>query len=154
MKKFITSSIEIEVAAAQIYHEFAKSKVCNEELISIWKGMAKDEEDHANALRLAARIPFQEAFLGIQEECPNPEDLMELLNTLLTRAKEGSESELSMLKDAVVLENKFRKFHATYALIFRDQDMQKTFSALSRADDKHLEALNLYIKEFKSRQGG
>jgi rubrerythrin len=154
MKKFIASSIEIETVAALIYYEFAKSKVSNEELAVIWKDMAKDEEDHANALRLAARVPSEETFQGIQEDCPNPESIMELLNTLLARAKKGHEAELSMLKDAVILENKFRKFHATYALIFKDPGMQKTFSALARADDKHLEALKLYIKEFKLRQVG
>ena len=78
MKKFITSSIEIETAVAQIYHEFAKSKVCNEELAAIWKGMARDEEDHANALRLAACVPSEDAFVGIQKSCPNPVDLREL----------------------------------------------------------------------------
>ena len=150
MQKFILKSIEIEDLAQLIYQEFYKNKRCSEELLHIWQQMAQDEGDHAQGLRLALRLHNTETFLGIRTDCPNPEELKGQLEEMLEKAKTAGFSEYEMLRNAVTLENRFRKFHATYALVFKDPGLFKTFNALARADAEHLEGLNSYITKYKA----
>lgn len=151
MKKFLQKSQEIETLAAEVYRDFAKSSEGNEKLAEIWLQMAKDEEDHALALKLALRVPHEEAFEKVSENCPDPDELKTLMTEISERAKSGTASEYEMLRDAVSLENNFRKFHATYALVFKEESLLKTFKALARADELHLEHLNEYIREYKAK---
>jgi rubrerythrin len=151
MKKFLVKSVEIEEMAADVYRQFARNDKSGERLTKIWRQMAKDEEDHALALKLALRVPYEETFSGLRDDCPDPDKLKTMITEILERAKEGVSDEHQMLKDAVILENNFRKFHATYALAFNDESLLKTFKALSRADELHLKGLNDYLKEYKEK---
>ena len=66
---------------------------------------------------LALRVPHEDAFEGVSSDCPNPDELKELITQVLERAKVGGGSEYGMLKDAVSLENDSRNFHATHSFL-------------------------------------
>ncbi len=154
MVKFLSNCVKLEETAALIYHEFVKNQNCDDTLVQIWKDMARDEEDHANQLKLALRLPIKDVFSGIKDQTPDPEELSKIAQALLERAKQPDLSLLDMLKNAVVLEKEFRKVHALYALKFKDPKLASTFERLSRADDEHLEALNIYLKRYKAKHAG
>jgi len=82
MRRFIRKASEIEKLIARTYQEFAKSEHNDADLVEIWSAMARDEEDHAMQLELAARLPLDAAFAGIAESCPNPATMYDLANEI------------------------------------------------------------------------
>ena len=151
MLKFLNKCAQIEETTALIYHEFANNKHCDETLVTIWKRMAKDEEDHAQQLRLASRLPTRETFQGHRVNGPDPDTLKTLADNILIKAQKENYELLDMLKDAVVLEKEFRKIHATYALEFKNPSLLETFKRLANADAEHLTELDTYLKRFKEK---
>jgi len=154
MKKILEKFVRIELLAGQIYMEFAASEKSDDELKSIWLKMARDEEDHANALKLALRLPADEFLPDVNRDCPDPETSIKTLSTILARAKTHSDSMVQMLSDAVMIEKKFRVIHASYSLSFKGQSLQKTFARLSRSDEEHVADLKKYIERYKKAQEG
>lgn len=152
MIKFLEKCAQIEHLVSEIYHEFAGNPENDEALANIWKDMARDEEDHCQQLRLAARLPARDAFSGINKNCPEPEALYEQAGTLLEKVRSNKLSMLEMLKTAVILEKEFRKLHVGYALEFKDTTLRSTFERLSRADAEHLRELDAYLKKYKEEQ--
>lgn len=149
MIKFLEKCAQIEHLVSEIYLEFAGNQENDAALKEIWKDMARDEEDHCQQLRLAARLPAREAFDGINKNSPEPEPLYEQAGMTLEKVRKSKFSTLEMLKTAVVLEKEFRKLHATYALEFKNTALKSTFDRLSRADAEHLRALDAYLKQYK-----
>ena len=151
MIRFLEKCAQIERLVSEIYFEFAGSQENDEALTNIWKDMARDEENHCQQLRLAARLPVRETFSGINPKSPEPESLYEQATTILEKAKQTPFSRLDMLKTAVILEKEFRKLHTAVALEFNDADLRKTFDSLSRADSEHLRELDAYLKGYKEK---
>ena len=152
MIRFLEKCAQVEHLVSEIYFEFSGSQENDEALTRIWKDMARDEENHCQQLRLAARLPIRETFSGINPKCPKPEPLCEQASTILEKTKQNPFSMLDMLRTAVVLEKEFRKLHTAAALEFSDADLRKTFDRLSRADSEHLRELDAYLKEYKEKQ--
>ena len=151
MVKFLNTCAQIEETAAQIYHEFASDQKCDEALVAIWQKMAKDEEDHAQQLRLAARLPAKETFTGRRDNGPATDTLKALADGILIKARSEGYELLDMLKTAVILEKEFRKIHATYALEFKNPSLLETFKRLARADAEHLKELDAFLKIFREK---
>lgn len=151
MQKFLNACAEVEEAIGQIYREYEKLSQGEEVLEQIWRDMARDEDAHAQQLRLAMRLPVKTAFAGIKEGAPDLDELRRVAAEALVEARTGKMKLLEMLKTAVSLENNFRGIHAGCALLFKDPSLQKTFKALARADQEHLAALDAYLKGFKKK---
>lgn len=151
MIKFLEKCAQVEHLVSEIYFEFAGNQENDDALTRIWKDMARDEENHCQQLRLAARLPIRETFSGINPKSPKPEPLHELAGSILEKAKQTPPSKLDMLKTAVLLEKEFRKLHTAAALEFNDAGLRKTFDSLSRADSEHLRELDAYLKEYKEK---
>ena len=149
MKRILEMFVRIELLAGQIYTEFAASDKSDDELKKIWLKMARDEQDHANALKLALRLPSDEFMPYVHKDCPDPEASIRTLSTILGRAKTHSDTKVQMLADAVMIEKTFRVVHATYSLSFKGQSLQQTFARLSRSDEEHVAELKKYIEHYK-----
>ncbi len=152
MIKFLDKCAQIEHMVSEIYLEFAGNQENDAVLTSIWKEMSRDEEDHCQQLRLAARLPEKESFSAVNEECPEPGPLYEQAGTILEQVKQRQFSVLEMLKTAVALEKEFRKIHTSFALIFKTAELRKTFDRLARADAEHLRELDAYLKRYKAER--
>ncbi len=152
MNKFLDLCAQVEETASLIYLEFASSSQPDKELQSIWQKMARDEQQHAQQLRLAIRLPKNESIQDVlAEDCPEPAELLLRSSEILEDFKEETFSILKMLKAAVELEKDFLKIHATYALTFKTPSLKQTFEALARADQHHTGELNGYIRKFKAK---
>jgi len=155
MIKFLEKCAQIEQLVSEIYYVFASNPENDETLANIWKDMARDEGDHCQQLRLAARLPASDAFNGVNKNCPAPEALHEQAELLLEKARSNNLSILEMLKTAVVLEKEFRTLHAGSGLEFKNASLRSTFEKLSRADAEHLRELDAYLTKYKAeRQTG
>jgi hypothetical protein len=148
--KILEKCAQIENIVSKIYLEFSGNNNNDKVLAGIWMDMSKDEEDHCQQLRLASRLPINESFDGLKDKCLDPNELYEQAVAILEDAKSRQFTVLDMLKTAVVLEKEFRKLHAPYALEFKDPALKETFERLARADIKHLEDLDAYLKKYKS----
>ncbi len=151
MHKFLNICAEVEETVAQIYHEFASNPQSDAALVRIWKDLAKEEEAHAQQLKLAMRLPVKHVFNGLSKGTPSPEELHQVALDLLKKARGGEMGLLDMLKSAVLLEKEFRKVHATCSLQFKDESLKATFTALAKADADHLAALDDYLTKFKKK---
>ena len=151
MIRFLEKCAQIEHIVSEIYLEFAGNQENDAVLASIWKDMARDEEDHCQQLRLAARLPAEESFSTINGKCPEPEPLYVQAGMILEQVKQRQFSVLERLKTAVALEKEFRKIHASYALVFKATELRATFDRLARADADHLRELDTYLKQYKAK---
>ena len=148
MFSFLNKCAQIEKTTALIYYEFANSNKCDETLTAIWLSMARDEEHHAKQLKLASQLISTNTISRSIEKSVNADEIIAFAGNILLKARAGNYEELEMLKVAVVMENAFRKIHATYALEFKDPSLLSTFRYLAVADAVHLKSLNEYIQSY------
>lgn len=146
--KFLTACALVEEAAANIYREMstAARDIKDEELSLIWTEMAKDEEDHAQQLRMAARLSRNDVF--DETKCnfvADPAALSAQAASFLEMIVAGQLTELDMLNIASELEKKFCQLHVSCSLAFKEESLKNMFKALARADDKHVAKLNARI---------
>ncbi|MHB8709559.1 MAG: ferritin family protein [Desulfuromonadales bacterium] len=151
MIKFLAACALVEDKAAEIYRAMAATALAekNQELAALWLQMAADEEDHAQQVRLAARLSREKIFVELKmdrEETPFAS--LERIETLLKEVTSTRLNEPEMLRVAVELESHFHKVHTSYTILFQDPSMKKMFDALARADDKHLAGLKDRIGKF------
>lgn len=156
MVRFLASCALVEETSGKIYREMATTAQAakDETLAAVWTAMAADEEDHANQLRMAARLSREDIFERAVGAIPEPVEMLTRAESLLEQVRGGMLNELQMLEVAVELEGEFQKLHAAYALVFKDESMQKMFNALARAEAKHIEGLFERVRQFKQRQIG
>lgn len=153
--KFLTTCALVEDKAAQIYRAMAAAARAQneEELGALWQEMAVDEENHAQQVRLAARLSRQNVFAKLNSEQEQAAfALLERAEALLNYVRANSLSELQMLQIAVELEKKFQKVHTAYTVLFQEVSMKKMFDALARADNTHLAGLKERINKFSGEQ--
>lgn len=144
MIKFLAACALVEDKAAEVYRTMAAMALAdkNETLGALWLEMAGDEEDHAQQVRLAARLVRENAYKQLESAHHEmPGDLLKRADQLLCQVKTGRLSELEMLRIAVELEKHFRKVHTSYTLLFQEPSMRTMFDALARADNQHLGGL-------------
>jgi rubrerythrin len=146
VRKFIKKAIEIEKLMARTYQEFLQSEHNDEILAVIWSDLAKDEEEHAMQLEFATRLPLHDAFSGIADACPDPDQLYAFVSEIYHKARHGNPGKLEMLTAAVELENRLQGIHATHALIFKETSLLKTFERLANSEEKHVAGLENYLK--------
>lgn len=149
MIKFLAACALVEDKAAEIYRAMANTALAekNQELAALWLQMAADEEDHAQQVRLAARLSREKIFVELKmdgEETPFA--LLERIATILKKVTTTRLSEPEMLRVAMDLESHFHKVHTAYTILFQDPSMKKMFDVLARADDKHLAGLKACIE--------
>lgn len=148
MIKFLAACALVEDKAAEVYRAMADTALAekNQELAALWLQMAADEEDHAQQVRLAARLSREKIFVELKmdgEETPFA--LMERIEAILQSVTSTLLSEPEMLQVAVDLERHFHKVHTAYTILFQEPSMKKMFDALARADDKHMAGLRVHI---------
>ncbi len=149
MFRFLNKCAQIEENTALIYHEFANNKKCDPDLAAIWLRMARDEENHAQQLKLAIRLLRDDIADLVKDGGVNPDEMNGLAKSVLGKARNENYELLDMLNDAVVLEDSFRNIHATCALEFKDPSLLATFKRLAQADEVHVEGLNTYLAHYK-----
>lgn len=150
MLKFLNKCAQIEEITASIYHEFANNDKCDETLAAIWLKMARDEEGHAQQLKLASRLLKTNTIKRNIGKNVNTDEIIDFASKILSKARNGCYEKLDMLKVAVVMENSFRDIHATAALEFSDPSLLSTFRHLACEDAVHLNALQKYIHHYKN----
>lgn len=155
MIRFFSACALVEDKAAEIYHTMCAAALAhgNKELGQLWGRMAVDEENHAQQVRLAARLVREKVFAELdagQREIPFA--MLEQVEELLNYVTSNSLGEEEMLRVAKNLEEKFLKIHTTYTVLFNEPSLAKMFDALARADDQHIAGLQERLKMLQAKQ--
>jgi rubrerythrin len=153
--KFLTACALVEESLANIYREMAAASAMKDrELSAIWMEMARDEEDHAQQLRMAARLTRDNAFDAEASKIDiDPSVLTSRANAFLEQIVSGQLTESDMLRIALELEEEFSRLHATSALAFRDGSLKEMFKAMARAEDKHTASLIARVEGMSRSKG-
>lgn len=145
MQRLLTRCAEIEETIAKIYRVLAEVSSYPQPLQQFWIEMACDEDDHAQQLKLAARLCNDK--LVADELLPRDrvEFLLRETRRFLARLQQSPVSADKALQLTHLLEEQFLQVHINSAASFSDPQMKKMFQALAHSDHEHVERLKRFI---------
>lgn len=145
MRRLLSMCAEIEETIATIYRTLADSPDYPQELQQLWITMACDEDDHAQQLKLAARICNDKLLKEEKLSSQRVSFLLSEARRFLSRLQKGPVRADKALQLASLLEEHFLQIHLQAAASFIDPQNQKMFQALAKGDKEHVERLQRYI---------
>jgi rubrerythrin len=145
MKHLLFRCAEIEETVAKIYRVLADVPAYSDTLQNFWIEMACDEDDHAQQLKLAARISGENVIGEEHIPLAKIESLLREAKSYLTRLQQGAVSAEKALQLTCLLEEKFLQAHINTAATFKDPQTKKMFQSLAEGDRLHVERLQSFM---------
>jgi len=145
MQRLLTRCAEIEETIAKIYRVLAAVPSYAEPLQQFWIEMACDEDDHAQQLKLAARLCNDKILVDELLPLDRIEFLLRETKRFLSRLQQGPVSADKALQLTHLLEEQFMQVHINSAATFSDPQLKKMFQALAHSDREHVERLQRFI---------
>lgn len=138
---------EIELSFADLYRYYAGLFSGHEELATLWRKTAAEEENHAKQFGLAISLQRQQVIDAASIDGFTAKNSLHIVRSVHEGVKKHLPTMLEALSSAIKLEENLTEFHVTTAVHFVDTCHQQLFAAMMRADSKHVEAL----QEFRQR---
>jgi rubrerythrin len=136
----------VEYACAELYHYFAELFKDDRDSFLLWLKTAMEEENHARLFALVAKLRRSNIVQSIRIELVDAEVALIYVQSLLEKAKNNPPSLMEALRTAIDLEKKMDGFLIDNVIGFVDETHEKSFMAITNADSKHLESLELAYK--------
>lgn len=147
MQRLLSRCAEIEETIAKIYRVLAAVPAYSQQLQQFWIEMACDEDDHAQQLKLAARLCNDKVLAEELLPLDRVEFLLRETKRFLARLQQGPVSADKALQLTHLLEEQFMQVHLNSAATFSDPQMRKMFQALAHSDRDHVERLQRLVAE-------
>lgn len=141
MRRILEACAEIEEVIAAVYRHWAATQEGTGDIGDFWRRMSRDEEQHAQQLRLASRLATTDEIAGAKLTREEVEELLEQARRALERVRSRSLAVDEALALARTLEEDFQKVHVRFALRFGEGDLKRLFDQLAREDRRHASAL-------------
>ena len=142
MRELFNRCARVEKVVAEIYRHLAQRETYSEELRLIFRGLARDEEDHARQLGHALELP--EGTLSARPWQDQIDHLQEKAQGALEAIRLQSIPEAEAIRLAGWLEKDFRQVHLTASALFPTEELKGLFDLLAGSEDEHLARLRLY----------
>lgn len=131
---------KVELAAARLYHLYAKLHVDNAGMSALWSKTAREEENHARQIEMVMRRRAQlKVTIGADPE--KAQRALTLLEETIARSMVNAPPVQRALEDAITAEHAFMQFHADYAVEFSEESDRNLFRSMMAADKDHVGAL-------------
>jgi rubrerythrin len=131
---------KVELAAARLYHLYAKLHRDEVGISALWLKTAREEENHAQQIQMVIRRRGQLA-VTIQADPEKAQKALALIEEMIAQGMVSVPPVHRALEDAVTAEHAFVQFHADYAVEFREESDRSLFRSMMAADKDHVGAL-------------
>lgn len=136
---------QIELKTGELYKLWSQQDQHPPELLSIWKRLAFEEEQHANEIQLALKLATENAVNSIRLDEKILTQALDHVNNLIAETKQNPIAEKRALQEAYTIESSLHEAHLIQSIEFADPSMKKLFAALSSGDKSHYETLKGYL---------
>jgi len=137
-QNFLEVCMGIESLCADLYHYYSEIYIDIPEAAKLWKKTAIEEENHKKQFELAFRLMDDLEFDVSNISLNRAYTIQYKLLKLTTHVKSNKPELLVAVSKAVEMEAILADLHVHSALNFKDESMQKMFTALSEADRDHV----------------
>jgi hypothetical protein len=131
----------VEFSCAELYHHFAELFKDDRNMFLLWLKTAMEEENHARLFALVAKLRRGNIVEAIRIDLVDAEVALLFVRSLIDRVKKTPPSLREAFKIAIDLEKKLDGFMMGNVIEFADKSYEKSFLAITNADNKHLESL-------------
>ena len=149
MQRYLADCSRIETALAGVYRHWSQCSDHGEALCELWRQLAGDEEQHAQQLELAGRLPGKEALMRLGLGRAEGKELLARAENTLQGVEAEAMAPSVALQVALALEDEFCRVHAASALCFKDEATRRLFEGLCREEERHFAALRNHVNEFR-----
>lgn len=132
---------DIESVNAQLYDYFAEIFSEDQEISELWRKTAREEENHARQFVLALKMRREQMVDTLYVDGSTAENTLSLVRAIYEEVRISRPTLIDALKSAITLEANLGKFHMTTVGHFVEESHKKLFSAMMKADKRHVEAL-------------
>jgi rubrerythrin len=131
----------VEFSCAELYHHFAELFKDDRSSLLLWLKTAMEEENHARLFALVAKLRRSNIVESIRIDLADAEVALLYVRSLIDRVKKTPPTQLEALRIAIDLEKKLDGFMMGNVIGFADHTHEKSFLAITNADNRHLESL-------------
>ncbi len=140
-KIFLEVCMRIEGLCADLYHHYSEVYEDVPDASKLWKKTALEEENHKLQFELALRLMDENEFEFSNDSLKRAYSIQRKLLQLMEHVKNNKPELLTAVTKAVEMEDKLADLHVNTALKFKEESLQKLFSALGEDDRSHVSAL-------------
>lgn len=141
---FLHICMGIEKLCADLYHFYGELFEEDPEASRLWNKTAVEEENHQKQFELALRLLNESEFEVSDESLERAYAIQHKLLVFMDKIKQNKPELHTAVAKAVEMEEKLADLHAHTALKFRDESLQRLFTALSEADHAHVSDLRRF----------
>jgi rubrerythrin len=149
VQKMLERCREIELTCADLYRFFAQLFIDEAEYSALWRKTAMEEENHASQFTLAQSISRHGTIKDLNAGLREAEGALQLVRSLMAKAKEAKPSMLAALEAAIALEERLSAFHTTTVANFTSESHAKMFQAMMQTDSDHIGSLRQMQQRLK-----
>lgn len=131
----------VELSCADLYHYFSELFKDDRDSFLLWLKTAMEEENHARLFALVAKLRRSNIVESIRIDLVDAEVALLYVRSLLDRVKKTPPTLAEALRIAIDLEKKLDGFMMGNVIGFSDKTHEKSFMAITNADNRHLESL-------------
>jgi rubrerythrin len=131
----------VEFSCAELYHHFAELFKDDRNMFLLWLKTAMEEENHARLFALVAKLRRSNIVETIRIDLVDAEVALLFVRSVIDKVKKTPPSLTDAFKIAIDLEKKLDGFMMGNVIEFADKTYEKSFLAITNADNKHLESL-------------
>jgi rubrerythrin len=144
--------VELELKNMELYDLYADCFSDDLQMARLWRKVAREEEDHANQFKLAAKI--KNGGIGSIHVDPwKVENAILMVQSIINAVKSSPPMPEDALRSALKLEEHLSGFHVECVAEFEDEQLKTLFHAMMAVDDEHVKRLReVYEQRIKSRR--
>ena len=131
---------EIEVKSAELYDLLAECFADCEEAARLWHKVAREEDNHANQFRLAARLK-EGAIGGLNADLWKVNNMLRIVESIVAGVRKCAPSLEDALRSAIKLEESLATFHLDCIACCTSDSHRQLFRAMMGFDDGHMQCL-------------
>ena len=131
----------VEFSCAELYHFFAELFKDDRDIFLLWLKTAMEEENHARLFALVGKLRRSNIVESIRIDLVDAEVALLYVRSVIDRVKKTPPSLAEALRIAIDLEKKLDGFMMGNVIGFADQTHEKSFLAITNADNRHVESL-------------
>ena len=144
-KIFLEICMDIEGLCASLYHFYSTIYEDSPEAVRFWKKVALEEENHQKQFELALRLLNETEFEVSKDNLKRAYAIQFKLQNLMNHIQSHKPDLLTAVSKAIEMEEKLADLHVHTSLNFKDESMQKLFTALGNADMHHVSEMQRYL---------